>query len=60
MEHFQIPKAVHFSVPVDNRQHTAHVRLQARRLHGLTVEFSLRKTAQGWRIEDSDAVPSGY
>lgn len=45
-------------VSIDND--TAHVRLQVRRSPGLTVEFSLRRTTQGWRIDDSDAVPSGY
>jgi hypothetical protein len=27
---------------------------------GPDVQFALRRTAQGWRIDDSDAVPSGY
>jgi hypothetical protein len=38
----------------------ARVRLEVPGAYGPTVEFSLSKTAQGWRIDDSDAVPSGY
>lgn len=37
----------------------ARVRLQVPR-SGATVDFSLVKTDAGWRIDDSDAVPSGY
>jgi hypothetical protein len=39
---------------------TAQVRLQVPGAYGPTIEFSLRKTAHGWRIDDSDAVPTGY
>jgi hypothetical protein len=38
----------------------AHVRLEVPGAYGPIVEFSLSKTAHGWRIDDSDAVPSGY
>ena len=52
-------KAAKFNVvSIDNK--TAQVRLEVPGAYGPTVEFSLRKTAHGWRIDDSDAVPSGY
>jgi hypothetical protein len=35
----------------------ASVRLEAPQ--GAAVHFSLVRTAEGWRIDDSDAVPSG-
>jgi hypothetical protein len=38
----------------------ARVRLKVPGAYGPTVNFSLLNTAQGWRIDDSDAVPSGY
>jgi hypothetical protein len=38
----------------------ARVRLTVPGAYGPTFDFSLLKTAQGWRIDDSDAVPSGY
>jgi hypothetical protein len=52
-------KAARFKV-VSINDDTAHVRLQVPDAFGPTVEFSLRKTTQGWRSDDSDAVPSGY
>jgi hypothetical protein len=36
----------------------ASVRLDAG--GGATVDFALAKTGDGWRIDDSEAVPSGY
>jgi hypothetical protein len=36
----------------------ANVRLDASQ--GATVGFALVKTGDGWRIDDSEAVPSGY
>ena len=38
---------------------TARVQLKVPGASGPTVEFLLLKTAHGWRIDDSDAVPSG-
>jgi hypothetical protein len=38
----------------------ARVSLTGREPYAARVEFSLVKTADGWRIDDSDAVPSGY
>ena len=52
-------KAARFNV-VSIDDDTARVRLEVPGAYGPTVEFSLRKTAQGWRIDDADAVPSGY
>jgi hypothetical protein len=52
-------KAAKFSVVSINNDN-ARVRLEVPGAYGPTVEFSLRKTAHGWRIDDSDAVPSGY
>jgi hypothetical protein len=37
----------------------ATVRLKILEAYGPTVTFQLRKTAHGWRIHDSDAVPYG-
>jgi hypothetical protein len=52
-------KQAKFTVVAINHD-TAHVRLEVPGAYGPTVEFSLRKTAHGWRVDDSDAVPSGY
>jgi hypothetical protein len=52
-------KAAKFHVVSINNE-SARVRLRVPGAYGPTVEFSLRKTARGWRIDDSDAVPSGY
>jgi hypothetical protein len=52
-------KAAKFKV-VSINGGNAHVRLEVPGAYGPTVEFSLSKTAHGWRIDDSDAVPSGY
>jgi hypothetical protein len=50
-------RAAHFDVrSIDGGR--ASVRLTAPQ--GATVEFALVRTAEGWRIDDSDAVPSGY
>lgn len=38
----------------------ATVRLRVLNPYGPRVRFSLARTAQGWRIDDSDAVPSGH
>jgi hypothetical protein len=38
----------------------ARVRLKVPEDYGPTVKFWLIRTRQGWRIDDSDAVPSGY
>jgi len=51
-------KAASFRVTSLDRDR-ARVRLTVPGASGPTVEFSLRKTAHGWRIDDSDAVPSG-
>src|SRR3954471_9036361 len=37
----------------------ARVRLGAPEAYGPTVSFSLVRTQRGWRIDDSDAIPSG-
>jgi hypothetical protein len=42
---------------VSIRGKRARVRLTAPGRYGPTVNFSLRKPARGWRIDDSDAVP---
>jgi hypothetical protein len=52
-------KAAEFGV-VSLSGDNARVRLTVPGAYGPTVDFSLLKTAQGWRIDDSDAVPSGY
>jgi hypothetical protein len=52
-------KAAEFEV-VSLSGDNARVRLRVPGAYGPTVDFSLLKTAQGWRIDDSDAVPSGY
>jgi hypothetical protein len=52
-------KAARFNVVSINND-TARVRLEVPGAYGPTIDFSLRKTAQGWRIDDSDAVPTGY
>jgi hypothetical protein len=52
-------KAAKFNV-VSIINDTAQVRLEVPGAYGPTIEFSLRKTAHGWRIDDSDAVPTGY
>jgi hypothetical protein len=52
-------KAAKFKV-VSIDDDNAQVRLEVPGAYGPTVEFALRKTAHGWRIDDSDAVPSGY
>jgi hypothetical protein len=38
----------------------ASVRLRVRKPYGPRVHFRLRKTSEGWRIDDSDAVPQGH
>ena len=52
-------KAAKFHVVSINHD-TARVRLEVPGAYGPTIEFSLRKMAHGWRIDDSDAVPAGY
>jgi hypothetical protein len=52
-------KAAKFAVVSINKD-TAQVRLEVPGAYGPTIEFSLSKTAHGWRIDDSDAVPTGY
>jgi hypothetical protein len=37
----------------------ARVRLQVPEAYGPTVKLSLVRTERGWRIDDSDAIPSG-
>jgi hypothetical protein len=39
---------------------TANAQLKVDKPYGPVVEFTLRKTPSGWRIDDSDAVPGGY
>lgn len=51
-------KAAKFNV-VSIDGDSAQVRLKVPSAYGPTVDFSLRKTEDGWRIDDSDAVPSG-
>jgi hypothetical protein len=38
----------------------ARVRLKVPEAYGPSVKFRLIRTVHGWRIDDSDAVPSGY
>jgi hypothetical protein len=52
-------KAATFNVVSVNND-TAQVRLGVPGAYGPTIEFSLRKTPRGWRIDDADAVPTGY
>jgi hypothetical protein len=52
-------KAAEFEV-VTLSADEAHARLKVPGAYGPTVDFSLLDTGQGWRIDDSDAVPSGY
>jgi hypothetical protein len=42
------------------RGSTAKAELKVKKPYGPTVEFTLRNTPNGWRIDDSDAVPEGY
>jgi hypothetical protein len=39
---------------------TARAQLEVVKPYGPVIGFTLRKTASGWRIDDSDAVPEGY
>jgi hypothetical protein len=52
-------KAARFEVVSLSGDH-ARVRLSVPGAYGPTVPFSLLRTAHGWRIHDSDALPSGY
>ena len=40
-------------------EQTARVRLEVPVAYGPVIRFSLRKEGSEWRIDDSDAVPSG-
>src|SRR3954454_1163290 len=51
-------RAARFRV-VSLRGARARVRLEAPEAYGPTVSFSLVRTQRGWRIDDSDAIPSG-
>jgi hypothetical protein len=53
-------RRVRFSV-VSIRGSTAHAKLKVLKPYGPVIEFSLRKTPAGWRIDDSsNGVPVGY
>jgi hypothetical protein len=51
-------RAAKFRV-VSLRGARARVRLEVPEAYGPTVSFSLVRTQRGWRIDDSDAIPSG-
>jgi hypothetical protein len=51
-------RAAEFHV-VSMRGTRARVRLEVPEAYGPTVSFTLVRTSRGWRIDDSDAIPSG-
>jgi hypothetical protein len=50
---------VHEDRAVTLRGARARLRLTVPEANGPTVDFSLVRTERGWRIDDSDAMPSG-